>query len=180
MNHARTSGASVYERTKVTSISFSPTDPTRPISVTWAHTPPPAPPSPPASPMAWKSFFKASEPIPPAKEELLLITGTTTFDYMVDATGRAGIMSTKYLKNRHFNASLKNVAVWGYWKDVGKYGVGTQREGAPWFEALIGKASCLGCFFRSLNHRCIRCLFPQTNLGGHGLFLSITEPHLLV
>jgi flavine halogenase len=44
-----------------------------------------------------------------------------------------------YLKNRHFNASLKNIAIWGYWKDVGTYGVGTEREGAPWFEALTGK-----------------------------------------
>lgn len=68
------------------------------------------------------------------------ITGTTSFDYLIDATGRAGIMSTKYLKNRHFNVSLKNVAIWGYWVDVGSYGVGTKRQGAPWFEALIGKA----------------------------------------
>lgn len=47
-------------------------------------------------------------------------------------------MSTQYLKNRHFNASLKNVAAWGYWRDVGTYGVGTARHGAPWFEALTG------------------------------------------
>jgi hypothetical protein len=68
------------------------------------------------------------------------IIGTTTFDYLIDATGRAGIMSTKYLKNRHFNVSLKNVAVWGYWVDVDSYGVGTKRQGAPWFEALTGEA----------------------------------------
>jgi hypothetical protein len=29
------------------------------------------------------------------------VSGTTTFDYLVDASGRAGLISTKYLKNRH-------------------------------------------------------------------------------
>ncbi|KAI0783000.1 hypothetical protein C8Q75DRAFT_482022 [Abortiporus biennis] len=64
------------------------------------------------------------------------VKGDISFDYLVDASGRAGIMSTKYLKNRRFNESLKNVAVWGYWKNVGMYGKGTSRENAPWFEAL--------------------------------------------
>jgi hypothetical protein len=58
---------------------------------------------------------------------------------MIDASGRAGILSTSYLKNRHFNASLKNIAMWGYWKNVGCYGIGMSREGAPWFEALTGE-----------------------------------------
>ncbi|KAI0644720.1 hypothetical protein C8Q79DRAFT_912671 [Trametes meyenii] len=62
--------------------------------------------------------------------------GEITFDYLVDASGRAGVMSTKYLKNRKFNTSLKNVAVWGYWKSTGMYGKGTDRENAPFFEAL--------------------------------------------
>jgi len=48
-------------------------------------------------------------------------------------------MSTRYLKNRHFNASLKNIAVWGYWANVGQYGSGSSRNGAPWFEALTGQ-----------------------------------------
>jgi hypothetical protein len=138
MNHARTSGASVYELTKVTSVSFCPTDPSKPISVTWRHTPPPAPLSPPASPSTSKTPDKIDQS-PTSQGSPLFITGTTTFDYLIDATGRAGVMSTKYLRNRHFNVSLKNVAVWGYWVDVGSYGVGTKRQGAPWFEALTGE-----------------------------------------
>jgi flavin-dependent dehydrogenase len=132
MNHARSSGASVYEQTKVTGISFSNTDPRKPISVAWIHTPSNILPSPPASPQ-----------IDTAPRQS--ISGTTTFDYLVDATGRAGIISTKYIKDRHFNESLKNIAVWGYWKNVGTYGVGTGREGAPWFEALTGKLILCGC-----------------------------------
>lgn len=38
-------------------------------------------------------------------------TGTISFDYLIDASGRAGILSTKYLKNRKFNESLKCAAL---------------------------------------------------------------------
>lgn len=44
----------------------------------------------------------------------------------------------RYLKNRKYNQSLKNVAVWGYWRGTGMYGKGTSRENAPYFEALSG------------------------------------------
>ncbi|KAG2352443.1 hypothetical protein BDR07DRAFT_1437629 [Suillus spraguei] len=63
-------------------------------------------------------------------------SGEISFDYLVDASGRAGLMSTKHLRNRHVNASLKNIALWGYWTGAGSYGVNTTREGAPWFETL--------------------------------------------
>ncbi|KAG6879770.1 hypothetical protein C0992_011815 [Termitomyces sp. T32_za158] len=62
-----------------------------------------------------------------------------SFKYLVDASGRAGIMSTKYLKNRRFTKSLMNIAHWGYWKGGGRYAPGTTRENAPWFEAFTGK-----------------------------------------
>lgn len=65
-------------------------------------------------------------------------TGRITFDYVVDASGRTGIISTKYLKNRDFNSTLKNVASWGYWKGCGQYLPGTPRGGSPYFEALSG------------------------------------------
>ncbi|KAF7326484.1 hypothetical protein MSAN_02509700 [Mycena sanguinolenta] len=64
------------------------------------------------------------------------IEGETRFDWLVDCSGRNGIMSTKYLKNRKFNQALKNTAFWSYWEGAGKYGAGTSRENSPWFEAL--------------------------------------------
>ncbi|EIN06705.1 FAD/NAD(P)-binding domain-containing protein [Punctularia strigosozonata HHB-11173 SS5] len=69
-------------------------------------------------------------------------TGTISFDYLIDASGRAGILSTKYLKNRKFNESLKNIAIWGYWQSTGGYmkGTGLDREGAPYFEALTDES----------------------------------------
>jgi flavine halogenase len=66
-----------------------------------------------------------------------------TFDYLVDASGRLGVMSTKYLKNRQMNNSLKNIACWGYWTNAGMYNPGTYRENAPWFESLTGSLTPL-------------------------------------
>ncbi|KAG1824034.1 hypothetical protein EV424DRAFT_1527459 [Suillus variegatus] len=88
-----------------------------------------------------KSFrFSPTESSRPVAAEWLRAadgkTGVISFDYLVDASGRSGLMSTKYLRNRHFNASLKNIALWGYWVGVNTYGTNTQREGAPWFETL--------------------------------------------
>lgn len=45
-------------------------------------------------------------------------SGEIAFDWLVDASGRAGIMSTRYLRNRRFNKAFQSVAVWGYWKNV--------------------------------------------------------------
>ncbi|KAK4112268.1 FAD/NAD(P)-binding domain-containing protein [Canariomyces notabilis] len=63
-------------------------------------------------------------------------SGRIAFDYVVDASGRIGILSTKYMKNRRYNQGLKNVANWGYWEGCNKYAPGTTRENSPFFEAL--------------------------------------------
>jgi flavin-dependent dehydrogenase len=42
--------------------------------------------------------------------------GRITFDYLVDASGRGGVMATKYLKSRKFHNVFKNVATWSYWR----------------------------------------------------------------
>jgi flavin-dependent dehydrogenase len=63
-------------------------------------------------------------------------TGSIAFDYLVDASGRNGIMSNKYLKNRIMKDSLKNIAQWSYWTGAGRYMPSTDRENAPYFESL--------------------------------------------
>ncbi|KAJ7816662.1 putative halogenase [Mycena olivaceomarginata] len=57
-------------------------------------------------------------------------SGEIKFSYLVDGSGRNGIM--KFTQN----PALKNIASWGYWKGAGIYMPGTNRENAPWFEAL--------------------------------------------
>ncbi|KAK1573276.1 RadH flavin-dependent halogenase [Colletotrichum navitas] len=63
-------------------------------------------------------------------------SGVIKFKYLVDATGRAGLVSTKYLKNRKFNAGLKNLAIWGYYKGWKPWAEGTPRENQPLFEGM--------------------------------------------
>lgn len=43
-------------------------------------------------------------------------TGEHEFDYLVDASGRAGLVVNRYLGGRQVHSSFRNVAVWGYWR----------------------------------------------------------------
>jgi flavine halogenase len=66
--------------------------------------------------------------------------GKIKFDWLIDASGRTGILSTKYLKNRNMRESLRNVAVWAYWRGMPRFMEGTIRANSGWFEALNGKS----------------------------------------
>ncbi|OTA94904.1 hypothetical protein M434DRAFT_29445 [Hypoxylon sp. CO27-5] len=114
--HANSCGAKTFDATKVTSIDFEPYVATDATSKFEGPNP--------GRPISatWKHNDGDS--------------GTISFDYLVDASGRRGILSTQYLKNRKYNEGLKNIANWGYWKDGGVYGPGTYKEGSPYFEAL--------------------------------------------
>jgi len=39
-----------------------------------------------------------------------------SFDWLIDASGRTGLIANQYLKNRRFNEGFQNIAVWAYWK----------------------------------------------------------------
>ncbi|TFY79165.1 hypothetical protein EWM64_g4846 [Hericium alpestre] len=115
LNHAESCGAKVIQATKVTSINFEPSDSSelgRTVSANWVQ--------------------KDAE----GKE----VTGTITFGHMVDASGRAGIMAMKYLKNRRVNMTLKNMAMWGYWTGCGAYKRGDPPVIAPYFQALTDES----------------------------------------
>ena len=38
------------------------------------------------------------------------------FDFLIDASGRAGLMATRHLRTRRHHEVFKNIAIWGYWK----------------------------------------------------------------
>lgn len=54
-------------------------------------------------------------------------SGEISFDFMIDASGRGGVMSTQYLRNRRYHKVFQNVAIWGYWEDADRLTTG--REG---------------------------------------------------
>lgn len=53
--------------------------------------------------------------------------GTISFDYLIDASGRNGLMATRYLRDRRYHQVFQNIAIWGYWKNVDRLATG--REG---------------------------------------------------
>jgi flavin-dependent dehydrogenase len=47
-------------------------------------------------------------------------TGEISFDYLIDASGRGGVIAMHYLKNRRYHNAFQNVAIWGYWTGAGR------------------------------------------------------------
>jgi flavin-dependent dehydrogenase len=45
-------------------------------------------------------------------------TGRIAFDYLVDASGRNGLMAVRNLRNRKFHNVFRNVAAWSYWRNA--------------------------------------------------------------
>lgn len=115
--HAGKSGAKIFDGVKVTDLDFEPSGIDVPENSKVAD---------PGRPVSatWSRKDGSS--------------GKIKFQYLVDASGRVGLVSTKYLKNRKYNQGLKNVASWGYWKGTGQYAMGTKRQNQPYFEALTG------------------------------------------
>lgn len=83
LNHSKESGAEVYESTKVTSFDFGRDH--CPVSATWTST------------------------VVDQDGDTSVKQGRISFDYVVDASGRSGLIAAKYLKTRQFNATLKNI-----------------------------------------------------------------------
>jgi flavin-dependent dehydrogenase len=112
--HAGKSGAKIFDGVKVSEVNFQPPDnQTGPTDL--------------------------GRPISASWQHKDGSSGAIKFRYLVDASGRAGLICNKYLKNRKFNQGLKNVASWGYWKGNSQYVAGTARENSPFFESLRGK-----------------------------------------
>jgi flavin-dependent dehydrogenase len=67
-------------------------------------------------------------------------SGEIAFDFLVDASGRAGVMATRYLKSRKYHHAFQNVALWGYWTGTkrlqnapeGAIAVGSVQDGWIW------------------------------------------------
>jgi flavin-dependent dehydrogenase len=45
------------------------------------------------------------------------LAGRHEFDYLIDASGRAGLIANRHLSGRRFHESFKNVAFWAYWEN---------------------------------------------------------------
>ena len=91
LEHARSQGVQVFEGYEVRGLDF---DGERPVSASWV--------------------CKHSDNGDKGKQ------GEIRFDYLIDASGRDGVMANHYLNNRHYHKVFQNIAVWGYWKNTNR------------------------------------------------------------
>ena len=89
LEHARSQGVQVFEGYEVRGLDF---DGERPVSASWV--------------------CKHSDNGDKGKQ------GEIRFDYLIDASGRDGVMANHYLNNRHYHKVFQNIAVWGYWRNT--------------------------------------------------------------
>ncbi|WP_210747831.1 NAD(P)/FAD-dependent oxidoreductase [Actinomadura latina] len=94
LDHARSEGVEVHEGVAVRKIAF---EGERAVSASWERT---------------------------GKENGEAAEGTVAFDYVLDASGRAGLLATKHHNSRRHHEVFKNVALWGYWRNTRPFGHG--------------------------------------------------------
>ncbi|MFF1718376.1 NAD(P)/FAD-dependent oxidoreductase [Streptomyces sviceus] len=74
------------------------------------------------------------------------------FDYLIDASGRAGLLSTQHFRNRQQHQFFRNVAIWSYWNDArllpdspeGGVNVISSPKGWYWVIPLDGGRTSIG------------------------------------
>ncbi len=97
LEHAKSQGVGVFEGVEVESLTF---EGERPVSAHWQR----------------KDESNGNR-----------TQGDLRFDYVIDASGRAGILANRYLRNRRFHKIFQNIAIWGYWEGADRMATG--REG---------------------------------------------------
>jgi flavin-dependent dehydrogenase len=98
LDHASSQGVQVFQGIEVSEVLFDQADPERPYAA-----------------------ILSPADNPNERQEV-------TFDFLIDASGRAGVMSSRYLRNRYYHEVFKNVAIWGYWRNTKRFP--GEREGA--------------------------------------------------
>jgi flavin-dependent dehydrogenase len=93
LDHARSQGVKVCERTTIREVEFTGG---RPTSARWSPTGDQA------------------------------AGGRIRFDYLVDASGRSGVLSARHFRNRRVHDMFRNVACWTYWKGAARLAKGPE------------------------------------------------------
>jgi len=97
LEHARSQGVQVFEGVEVRSVVF---DGDRPRQVRWLR--------------------RGSN----GRDDQ---EGTLDFEYVIDASGRAGLISNHHLRDRRYHKIFQNIAIWAYWENADRLATG--REG---------------------------------------------------
>lgn len=52
------------------------------------------------------------------------VSGEIEFDFVIDASGRNGLLATRYLRNRRYHSVFQNIAIWSYYKNADRLATG--------------------------------------------------------
>lgn len=166
LRHAQSQGAAVHEGVEVQSLDFDETG--RPCRAHWVRQGDPG-----ASGM---------------------LSGVIAFDYLIDASGRNGIMATRYLRNRKIHQVFQNVALWGYWEGAvcgepgyreGSIAVGSVPDGWLWSIPLGDGRTSIGAVlhktaFSRMKKVSSREEIYQEAIASSSLLAKICAPATLV
>jgi flavin-dependent dehydrogenase len=118
LEHARSEGVTVFEGMEVQGLTF---DGERPRAAQWTQRSRPA-----ATGNGNGKWHGDGHHTAGLGVGEVVAQGEIAFDYLIDASGRAGVMA-KYLQNRKYHKVFQNVAIWGYWEGADRMATG--REG---------------------------------------------------
>jgi flavin-dependent dehydrogenase len=174
LRHARSQGAAVHEGVEVQSLDFDETG--RPCRAHWVRRGDPG-----------GSGTMSG-----------MASGVTAFDYLIDASGRNGIMASRYLRNRKYHRVFQNVALWGYWEGAvcgepgyreGSIAVGSVPDGWLWSIPLGDGKTSIGAVLhktafsrmnRRINNTSSREEIYRETIASSPLLTKICAPATLV
>ncbi|HJX28060.1 MAG TPA: NAD(P)/FAD-dependent oxidoreductase [Thermoanaerobaculia bacterium] len=122
------------------------------------------------------------------------VSGVIAFDHLIDASGRNGIMASRYLHNRKYHQAFQNVALWGYWEGAvcdepgyreGSIVVGSIPDGWLWSIPLSDGRTSIGAVlhktaFSRMNKVSSREEIYQETIAASPLLTKICAPATLV
>jgi flavin-dependent dehydrogenase len=103
LEHAQSQGVKVYQGVEVRGLSF---DGDRPRRAQWRR----------------RSVDATGNGYHNAGGDA--VSGEIEFDFLIDASGRSGILATRYLRNRRYHTVFQNIAIWGYYKNADRLATG--------------------------------------------------------
>jgi flavin-dependent dehydrogenase len=110
------------------------------------------------------------------------------FDFLIDASGRTGLLSAQHFRSRRTHRFFRNVAIWGYWRDgrifadspQGGINVISAPEGWWWVIPLADGRTSVGLVTHKAAFAQRRGAYPSLDALYHALIEDCAEVNGLV
>lgn len=99
------------------------------------------------------------------------------FSHLIDASGRAGLLSARHFRTRRTEPTLRNIAIWGYWHNTavlpdtprGGINIISSPDGWYWIIPLAGGRTSIGFVTRKDHFAARRPTFGSVDAMYHAL-----------